>query len=96
MWLTLKLWFLFCSTLIKGVVCTKNIKHKRMTSQYKKPRLLLLGGALEYQKVPNQLASFDTLLQQVPSHLTDGLCIFQFRFVFFLEIITDLLMLAGK
>lgn len=54
-----------CSTLIKGVVCTKNIKHKRMTSQYKNPRLLLLGGALEYQKVPNELASFDTLLQQV-------------------------------
>ncbi|RDX99382.1 putative 1-phosphatidylinositol-3-phosphate 5-kinase FAB1C, partial [Mucuna pruriens] len=57
------------STLIKGVVCTKNIKHKRMTSQYKNPRLLLLGGALEYQKVPNQLASFDTLLQQENDHL---------------------------
>ncbi|XP_057753345.1 putative 1-phosphatidylinositol-3-phosphate 5-kinase FAB1C [Arachis stenosperma] len=57
------------STLIKGVVCTKNIKHKRMTSQYKKPRLLLLAGALEYQKVPNQLASFDTLLQQENDHL---------------------------
>ncbi|CAL5205448.1 unnamed protein product [Lathyrus oleraceus] len=52
------------STLIKGVVCTKNIKHKHMTSQYKRPRLLLLGGSLEYQKVPNQLASFDTLSQQ--------------------------------
>ncbi|KAI4357676.1 hypothetical protein L6164_001610 [Bauhinia variegata] len=57
------------STLIKGVVCTKNIKHKRMTSQYKKPRILILGGALEYQKVPNQLASFDTLLQQENDHL---------------------------
>ncbi|KAI9084110.1 hypothetical protein K1719_033908 [Acacia pycnantha] len=57
------------STLIKGVVCTKNIKHKRMTSQYRKPRLLLLGGALEFQKVPNQLASFDTLLQQENDHL---------------------------
>lgn len=57
------------SALIKGVVCTKNIKHKRMTSQYKKPRLLLLEGALEYQKVPNQLASFDTLLQQENDHL---------------------------
>lgn len=57
--------FVLCSTLIKGVVCTKNIKHKRMTSQYKNPRLLLLGGALEYQKVHNQLASFDTLLEQV-------------------------------
>ncbi|XP_058730684.1 putative 1-phosphatidylinositol-3-phosphate 5-kinase FAB1C [Vicia villosa] len=57
------------STLIKGIVCTKNIKHKRMTSQYKRPRLLLLGGSLEYQKVPNQLASFDTLLQQENDHL---------------------------
>ncbi|KAJ4974799.1 hypothetical protein NE237_007973 [Protea cynaroides] len=57
------------STLIKGIVCTKNIKHKRMTSQYKNPRLLLLGGALEYQRVPNQLTSFDTLLQQEIDHL---------------------------
>ncbi|PPR99969.1 hypothetical protein GOBAR_AA20696 [Gossypium barbadense] len=57
------------STLVKGVVCTKNIKHKRMTSQYKNPRLLLLGGALEFQKVPNQLASFSTLLQQENDHL---------------------------
>ncbi|XVE74717.1 hypothetical protein DITRI_Ditri12bG0039900 [Diplodiscus trichospermus] len=57
------------STLVKGVVCTKNIKHKRMTSQYKNPRLLLLGGALEFQKVPNQLASFNTLLQQENDHL---------------------------
>ncbi|KAA8532581.1 hypothetical protein F0562_032603 [Nyssa sinensis] len=57
------------SILIKGVVCTKNIKHKRMTSQYRNPRLLLLGGALEYQRVPNQLASFDTLLQQEIDHL---------------------------
>ncbi|GLT35020.1 hypothetical protein SLA2020_095050 [Shorea laevis] len=57
------------SALIKGVVCTKNIKHKRMTSQYKNPRLLLLGGALEFQKVQNQLASFNTLLQQENDHL---------------------------
>ncbi|KAM7275562.1 hypothetical protein ACFE04_017428 [Oxalis oulophora] len=57
------------STFIKGVVCTKNIKHKRMTTQYKNPRLLLLAGALEYQKVPNQLASFHTLLQQENDHL---------------------------
>lgn len=56
------------STLIKGIVCTKNIKHKRMTSQYKNARILLLGGALEYQRAPNQLASFNTLLQQVLFH----------------------------
>lgn len=57
------------STFVKGVICTKNVKHKRMTSQYKNPRLLLLGGALEYQKVPNQLSSFQTLLQQEIDHL---------------------------
>ncbi|XP_057765894.1 putative 1-phosphatidylinositol-3-phosphate 5-kinase FAB1C [Salvia miltiorrhiza] len=57
------------SKFIKGVVCTKNIKHKRMTSQYKNARLLLLGGALEYQRIPNQLASFETLLQQENDHL---------------------------
>ncbi|CAN4124939.1 unnamed protein product [Withania somnifera] len=57
------------STLVKGVVCTKNIKHKRMTSQYKNARLLILGGALEYQRAANQLASFDTLLQQEKEHL---------------------------
>lgn len=54
-----------CSKLVKGIVCTKNIKHKRMTSQYRNTQLLLLGGALEYERVPNQLASLDTLLQQV-------------------------------
>ncbi|KAL9664784.1 hypothetical protein QQ045_020192 [Rhodiola kirilowii] len=57
------------SALIKGVVCTKNIKHKRMTSQYKNARLLLLGGALEYQRTQNQLASMDALLQQEIDHL---------------------------
>ncbi|XP_065856186.1 putative 1-phosphatidylinositol-3-phosphate 5-kinase FAB1C [Euphorbia lathyris] len=57
------------STLVKGVVCTKNIKHKRMTTQYRNPRLLLLGGALEYQSVVNQLASFNTLVQQENDHL---------------------------
>ncbi|XP_050235071.1 putative 1-phosphatidylinositol-3-phosphate 5-kinase FAB1C [Mercurialis annua] len=57
------------STLVKGVACTKNIKHKRMTTQYKNPRLLLLGGALEYQSVVNQLASFNTLVQQENDHI---------------------------
>ncbi|MCD7450593.1 hypothetical protein HAX54_007389 [Datura stramonium] len=57
------------STLVRGVVCTKNIKHKRMTSHCKNARLLLLGGSLEYQRVPNQLASFNTLLQQEREHL---------------------------
>ncbi|KAK4763836.1 hypothetical protein SAY87_013274 [Trapa incisa] len=57
------------STMIKGIVCTKNVKHKRMIAQYQNPRVLILGGSLEYQRVPNQLASFNTLLQQEIDHL---------------------------
>ncbi|KAF2316762.1 hypothetical protein GH714_042103 [Hevea brasiliensis] len=53
----------------EGSSLYKNIKHKRMTTQYKNPRLLLLGGALEYQSVVNQLASFNTLVQQENDHL---------------------------
>ncbi|KAJ8755880.1 hypothetical protein K2173_024425 [Erythroxylum novogranatense] len=57
------------SVLIKGVVCKKNVAHRRMTSKIEKPRLLILGGALEYHRVSNHLSSFDTLLQQEMDHL---------------------------
>lgn len=53
------------STVVKGVVCKKNVAHRRMISKIEKSRLLILGGALEYQRVSNHLSSFDTLLQQV-------------------------------
>lgn len=54
------------SMVIKGVVCTKNVKHKHMMSQHRQPRLLLLGGALG---VPNELASINTVLEQETEHL---------------------------
>ncbi|KAI3779068.1 hypothetical protein L2E82_08529 [Cichorium intybus] len=57
------------SVFVKGVVCTKNIKHKRMTSQYKNARLLILGGALEYQRSRDHLSSIETLLQQEMDNL---------------------------
>ncbi|KAI3463193.1 hypothetical protein Pfo_019856 [Paulownia fortunei] len=57
------------SMVVKGVVCKKNVVHRRMTSKIEKPRLLILGGALEYQRVSNALSSFDTLLQQEMDHL---------------------------
>ncbi|XP_027333448.1 1-phosphatidylinositol-3-phosphate 5-kinase FAB1A isoform X2 [Abrus precatorius] len=57
------------SMVIKGVVCKKNVAHRRMTSKIDKPRFLILGGALEYQRVSNQLSSVDTLLQQEMDHL---------------------------
>ncbi|XP_058007519.1 1-phosphatidylinositol-3-phosphate 5-kinase FAB1B-like isoform X2 [Hevea brasiliensis] len=57
------------SMVVKGVVCKKNVAHRRMKSKIERPRLLILGGALEYQRVSNHLSSFDTLLQQEMDHL---------------------------
>uniref|UniRef100_A0A0R0F852 1-phosphatidylinositol-3-phosphate 5-kinase n=1 Tax=Glycine max TaxID=3847 RepID=A0A0R0F852_SOYBN len=57
------------SMVVKGVVCKKNVAHRRMTAKIDKPRFLILGGALEYQRVSNQLSSVDTLLQQEMDHL---------------------------
>lgn len=57
------------SKVVKGVVCKKNVAHRRMPSKVEKPRLLILGGALEYQRVTNLLSCFDTLLQQEMDHL---------------------------
>ncbi|XVF86982.1 hypothetical protein PTKIN_Ptkin18bG0084200 [Pterospermum kingtungense] len=57
------------SMVVKGVVCKKNVAHRRMTSKMEKPQLLILGGALEYQRVSNVLSSFDSLLQQEMDYL---------------------------
>ncbi|CAN1146675.1 1-phosphatidylinositol-3-phosphate 5-kinase FAB1B [Linum perenne] len=57
------------SMVVKGVVCKKNVAHRRMMSKINKPRFLILSGALEYQRVPNLLSSVDTLLQQEKDHL---------------------------
>ncbi|KAL8171587.1 hypothetical protein V2J09_023391 [Rumex salicifolius] len=57
------------SMVVKGVVCKKNVAHRRMTTRIEKPRLMILGGALEYQRVSNHLSSVDTLLKQEMDHL---------------------------
>ncbi|XP_041995455.1 1-phosphatidylinositol-3-phosphate 5-kinase FAB1B-like [Salvia splendens] len=57
------------SMVVKGVVCKKNVAHRRMISKIEKPRIMILGGALEYHRVSNALSSFDTLLQQEMDHL---------------------------
>ncbi|TYH12877.1 hypothetical protein ES288_A06G100900v1 [Gossypium darwinii] len=57
------------SAVVKGVVCKKNVAHRRMTSKIDKPRFLILGGALEFRRISNHLSSFDTLLQQEMDHL---------------------------
>jgi hypothetical protein len=36
-----------------------------MVAEHRNAKLLILGGALEYQKVSNKLASIGTILEQV-------------------------------
>jgi 1-phosphatidylinositol-3-phosphate 5-kinase len=57
------------SCVIRGVVAKKNVAHRRMRSAIANPAVLLLSGALEYQRVANKLSSFDTLLDQEREHL---------------------------
>lgn len=57
------------SCVIKGVVAKKNVAHRRMRADIDNPAVLLLSGALEYQRVANKLSSFDTLLDQEREHL---------------------------
>ncbi|KAL6596092.1 hypothetical protein ACP70R_047456 [Stipagrostis hirtigluma subsp. patula] len=57
------------SNFVSGVVCSKNVKHKRMVSEHRNAKLLILGGALEYHRVPNKLASIGTILEQEKEHL---------------------------
>ena len=57
------------STLIHGVVCTKNITHKKMKIDIRKPTILLLKCAFEFQRKENQLSSFDTLQMQEEKYL---------------------------
>jgi 1-phosphatidylinositol-3-phosphate 5-kinase len=57
------------SDVVKGVVCRKNVAHRRMSHPKRNARLLLWGGALEYQRLPNQLSSLEQVLQQEREHL---------------------------
>lgn len=57
------------SYLVKGLVFSKNIAHRRMPNDIKSPKILLLGCAIEYQRMQNRLSSLDILLEQEREHL---------------------------
>eukprot|EP00743_Colponemidia_sp_Colp-15_P004545 GILK01004899.1.p1 GENE.GILK01004899.1~~GILK01004899.1.p1 ORF type:complete len:1879 (+),score=385.22 GILK01004899.1:797-5638(+) len=54
---------------IDGVVCRKNIAHKKMRTRIDNPRILLLACGLEFQRVENRLSSFDTLIDQEKEYI---------------------------
>ncbi|KAH7433884.1 hypothetical protein KP509_07G091000 [Ceratopteris richardii] len=51
------------SRVVRGVVCKNNVAHKRMTSKFKDPRILILGGSLEFH-TKNHLTSLGPVLKQ--------------------------------
>lgn len=54
---------------VDGVVFTKNVAHRKMWTDIRNPRILLLRCALEWQRVGNKMSSFDTLLEQEDQHI---------------------------
>lgn len=57
------------SCIVQGVTCRKNVVHKKMPKLIRSPKVMLLRGSVEYQRVENQLSSFDTLMDQEKQHL---------------------------
>lgn len=60
------------STVVKGVVCHKNVAHRRMPQWKDNCRVAVIRGALEYQRSEGRLSSLDTLLEQEREHLRIG------------------------
>ncbi|KAL8580115.1 hypothetical protein ACOMHN_061229 [Nucella lapillus] len=52
------------TSLIHGLVFTKNIAHKKMRQQIANPHILLLRGAIEYQRVENKFSSLEPQILQ--------------------------------
>lgn len=57
------------SAIVYGVVCSKNITHKKLSHSLQNPTILLLKCAFEFQRKENQLSSFDTLQLQEEKYL---------------------------
>ncbi|KAF7727960.1 1-phosphatidylinositol-3-phosphate 5-kinase [Apophysomyces ossiformis] len=57
---------------VKGVVCSKNVAHKRMIRNISNPRILILLFSLDYSRVEmeNQLLSISPVMSQEREHLS--------------------------
>lgn len=53
------------SVVVDGLVCRKNVAHRRMRTTIRQPRIMMLASTLEYQRTANKLSFFDTLLDSV-------------------------------
>ncbi|CAH1248992.1 PIKFYVE [Branchiostoma lanceolatum] len=54
---------------VNGVVCTKNIAHKKMSHHILNPRILMVKGWIDHQRTENRLASIDPIVLQEREYL---------------------------
>ncbi|KAL3891964.1 hypothetical protein ACJMK2_004204 [Sinanodonta woodiana] len=52
------------TALVHGVMFTKNIAHKKMAQVINNPKILLLKGSIEYQRVENKMSSLQPQILQ--------------------------------
>ncbi|KAF5269883.1 hypothetical protein FQR65_LT05681 [Abscondita terminalis] len=57
------------SKLVSGIVCTKNIAHKYMSTKLENPKILLLQCSLVYQRTEGRLMSLEPILMQEHEYL---------------------------
>jgi hypothetical protein len=55
---------------IDGVICNKNIAHRKMRRRILQPRIVLLRGALEFMRSGQRLASLETLHDQEDEYVS--------------------------
>lgn len=59
------------SAVCAGIAFTKDVVHKAMLARIDKPRVLLLLGAIDYQRVEGRFVSIETLLMQESEYLSN-------------------------
>lgn len=52
------------SSIVNGVVCRKNIAHKRMRRRIENAKILLIGGSVEFNRTQSRLASLESVTKQ--------------------------------
>lgn len=53
--------------MVQGVVCRKNLTHRKMRRKIQDARIVMLGNVLEFPRTQGRLASFDHYTKdQVP------------------------------
>jgi 1-phosphatidylinositol-3-phosphate 5-kinase len=54
---------------ISGVLFRKTVSHKRMAREIENPRIMLLGGGIEFTRTENRIASLETLFEQEEKYM---------------------------